>query len=323
MATPTYDDYGASDGVDNNARLVNLVGGIISLIVFLIIVGWGAKTLLRDASGVPVVEAIDGPIREAPSDPGGLQVAHQGLSVNSVASSASDGASQLGNTQLAPAPVTLDAGDQSASALQSMTPRARPVGLQSATAPLASDASALAPNAGLQQMAANMNAAMAPVSDLAPRTAPQTRPDVMVQNMVPNATENVQSASNMAVARSMRPQLRPAGVVAAPNRSSLPPLPRAAQPQTDAFDKIVPAGTPLAQMGAFDSKEVAISEWTRLKSKFSDYMGEKTPVIQVAQADGKTWYRLRLMGFEGIEQTRQFCSAIAGRGAACYPLVMR
>jgi len=45
---------------------------------------WTYKLGQRDAREVPIVAALEGPARVAPDDAGGLQVAHQGHSVNSV-----------------------------------------------------------------------------------------------------------------------------------------------------------------------------------------------------------------------------------------------
>ena len=45
---------------------------------------WTYKLGQRDAMDVPIVRAIEGPSRVSPTDPGGTQMAHQGLSVNDV-----------------------------------------------------------------------------------------------------------------------------------------------------------------------------------------------------------------------------------------------
>tara|TARA_B100000780_G_scaffold232379_1_gene172333 strand:+ start:180 stop:473 length:294 start_codon:yes stop_codon:yes gene_type:complete len=71
----------------NPAVYLNIVGAIISLMVLLGIFGWGAKMILRDSAGAPVVQALDGPMRISPKDPGGVMASHQGLTVNEVASS--------------------------------------------------------------------------------------------------------------------------------------------------------------------------------------------------------------------------------------------
>lgn len=64
---------------------------------------WGWETLSREASGVPVIQALADPMRERPADPGGRVIPHQGLSVNAVAGG--DGARPAADRViLAPAP---------------------------------------------------------------------------------------------------------------------------------------------------------------------------------------------------------------------------
>ena len=72
MANATYEAVTGTDRA-NFASYVNIVGSVISLAVFVVIFGWGIQTILRDSSGVPVVRALDGPVRIAPEVPGGLQ----------------------------------------------------------------------------------------------------------------------------------------------------------------------------------------------------------------------------------------------------------
>jgi hypothetical protein len=76
------------------AGLTNMAGAVISLALIGGIGTWGYGMVMRDVSGVPVVRALDGPMREAPGEPGGSPAAHQGLAVNEVA----------GNGAVAPPP---------------------------------------------------------------------------------------------------------------------------------------------------------------------------------------------------------------------------
>ena len=110
MANATYEAQGDSERL-NPATYANIVGAVISLAVFGGIVTWGAQTVLRDSSGVPVVRALEGPARIAPEDPGGLLVVHQGLTVNEVAGSQVIGSAN-DPLQLAPRPINLQAEDQ-------------------------------------------------------------------------------------------------------------------------------------------------------------------------------------------------------------------
>ncbi|MEO0359353.1 MAG: hypothetical protein AAF386_13915, partial [Pseudomonadota bacterium] len=168
MANATLGGYDAdaseSDSI-NPGNFVHIIGTVISLAVLLILIGWGAKTLLRDASGVPVVEALDGPVRVAPTDPGGVPASHQGLSVNAVAENASLPA-VAPDLRLAPQPVALTIDDQPTIVLQAQSPQSRPQALQAATAPLPSAGLVPTQPAGIEALAAELAAAAQPLSDL-------------------------------------------------------------------------------------------------------------------------------------------------------------
>jgi hypothetical protein len=65
--------------------LVNWAGALMSLGLIVGMSVWAVQLLMRDVSGVPVIAAIEGPMREPPADPGGTQAPHQGLAVNRIA----------------------------------------------------------------------------------------------------------------------------------------------------------------------------------------------------------------------------------------------
>ena len=72
---------------------------------------WMVNLGLRDPHDVPIVRAMEGPSRVAPTDPGGKQALHQGLAVNSVQSEG--GVASPSNTVvLAPEPSSLTDDDQ-------------------------------------------------------------------------------------------------------------------------------------------------------------------------------------------------------------------
>ncbi len=87
---------------------VRATGAVVSLALVAGVVVWGYQLAVRDVSGVPVVRALEGPMRVAPEEPGGMQAAHQGLAVNAVASEG-QAAPAPERLVLAPAPLDLDA----------------------------------------------------------------------------------------------------------------------------------------------------------------------------------------------------------------------
>ncbi|KAF0677611.1 SPOR domain-containing protein [Profundibacterium mesophilum] len=96
------------------SRMLSLSGGVVSLAMIAGTAMWGYQLVMRDVTGIPVVRALDGPMRIIPEDPGGSRADHQGLAVNEVAAVGSAGrvADQV---ILAPEPVLLSDEDRAGS----------------------------------------------------------------------------------------------------------------------------------------------------------------------------------------------------------------
>ncbi len=89
----------------------NLIGAAISLGLVIGVAIWGYKLLVRDVTGIPVVRALEGPMRVQPENPGGDAADHQGLAVNAVAADGT-AAPPADTLILAPRPVDLTGEDQ-------------------------------------------------------------------------------------------------------------------------------------------------------------------------------------------------------------------
>src|SRR5210317_1161383 len=197
-----------------------VVGASLSLALTLGIGTWGYKLMVRDVSGVPVVRALEGPMRVQPADPGGRLADNQGLAVNAVAAEGA-AAAPAERLVLAPPPIDLDdedapLGDLAAQALAARAANAqspaqaqsRPVALAGDVPPLMA-AVAAAPDADVAQLVeqlsrdatpfARENSAIAPLADAV---------DDMVQTPQPGA------AATGGLATSLRPMARPKGLVA-------------------------------------------------------------------------------------------------------------
>ena len=85
----------------------------------------------------------------------------------------------------------------------------------------------------------------------------------------------------------------------------------------------IPVGTKLVQLGAFDSADIAATEWVRMTARFPDFFAGKEQVIQQANSGGRTFFRLRATGFSDLSDARRFCAAMSAEGAACIPVVVR
>ena len=98
---------------------------------------------------------------------------------------------------------------------------------------------------------------------------------------------------------------------------------RPARGTVDIDPKSLEVGTRLAQLGAYESAEVARSEWTRISAKFGEFFDDKARVVQRAESGGRIFYRLRAHGFEDLSDARRFCSALVAGNADCIPVTMR
>ncbi|MBD3765933.1 MAG: SPOR domain-containing protein, partial [Rhodobacterales bacterium] len=87
-------------------RMINLAGAVSSVALLLGLAFWGYRVAVRDVQGVPVVRAIEGPMRIPHPDPGGTIAPHLGLAVNAVP--AAGGAAPVADRLvLAPRPADL------------------------------------------------------------------------------------------------------------------------------------------------------------------------------------------------------------------------
>lgn len=282
----------------NPAAYANIVGSVISLAVFVGIIGWGAQTILRDSSGVPVVQALDGPVRIAPEDPGGVFASHQGLTVNEVASS--QGLVALEDRlQLAPRPINLQAEDQPSATLMAAS-------------------TDLQKNSTLNLMAPERLIAAEDLSTV-DKTAEGLAETLAARTLIiPNISEADQAGSSVVSAsaglgltQSLRPRVRPA----------LFKVIQASAPAAKTSGGIS-RGTPMAQLGAFGSQDIAMEAWTDLSERHGDYLVGKPHLILKAKVGGSTIYRLRVHGFTDSAEARRLCTALNGQNAECYSVVM-
>ncbi|MEQ9693489.1 SPOR domain-containing protein [Shimia sp. SDUM112013] len=309
--------------------LVNWAGAAVSLALVAGTCVWGYKLLVRDVSGVPVVRAVEGPMRTRPEDPGGQQAAHQGLAVNAIAADG-EAAGPTDRVILAPPPINLGQDDLTATPVKvpateaTVTADAPP-----ATETIDIEAPAPLDLTQLESIEALADKLASNVTPLAPATEAEETPvkvslsDVAVapEDEAPTAAPEEKPEIIGGLKRSLRPQVRPAGLAAAPVQvASTDPI-AAAPTVTD--PETIPAGTHMVQLGAFASTEIAAAEWNKMNTRYEDYLGDKTRVIQKARSGGRDFYRLRAMGFADLSDARRLCSALKAEGADCIPVTTR
>lgn len=308
-------------------RMVNMAGAAVSLALILGIGVWGYKLIIRDVSGIPVVRAVEGPMRAQPKDPGGEPANHQGLAVNRVAAEGT-AAPTADTLHLAPRPVDLAAEDTPMPQLE-QTPQPDPQADSDAVASAEmgeveptgtpQTAALAAFRAGsIDALVAEVTRGATPISDEA-GTAPDPEPALQDGDIASEPA--VELAAGPGPARSIRPLLRPASLAAVP--VSVRAQPAAARETVEVAADKVAAGTALAQIGALESEDAARREWDRLAARFEDYLGDKTRVIQEASSGGRSFYRLRAMGFADISEARRFCAVLVSEKTDCVPVTIK
>lgn len=295
------------------ATLANWMGAVVSLGLVLGMAVWAVQLTIRDVSGVPVIEALEGPMRTPPADPGGAQAPHQGLAVNRIAEGA----------EAQPVPDRLVIAPP-------------PVELQDVTLAAAPGDGSGAPQPEMAVVTSDSVASSTPIADetgtdtaaLIDRLLQEAQADGPAQAVEAEAVAALSDepgsglipASTPGVAVSLRPAIRPAALrsvqtVARPLDASDPTVELAAAELQD--------GTRLVQLGAFDTAEIARDEWARLAGQFPDYFVERPRVIEEASSGGQAFYRLRAAGFDDLAGARRFCAVLVAQGAACIPVTVR
>ncbi len=302
--------YEGSSAIHRYDRMVHLAGAATSVALLVGAVFWGYELAVRDVTGVPVMRALGGAMRVAPADPGGDIAGHQGLSVNAVAAAGTS--VPLPQTlYLAPAAQGLAEEDQAG--------LSQPVATSSDTSSALNDL----PIVG---------ASFAATTSLVATEIPTADQDAVAAALAEalGAPEADAVVTNVALVSSLRPMPRPAAraapaLLSDPIAQSSAQTDAAAPAQTAAEvdPSTIAVGTRLVQLGAFDDGETARTDWARIVGRFPELMANKSLVVQPAESGGRTFYRLRAVGFADEDEARRFCTALLAENATCIPVAQK
>jgi hypothetical protein len=317
-----YDVGPPTSGAGRWQGMVNVAGAATSIALVIGIGVWGYQLAVRDVSGIPVVRALSGPMRVAPQEPGGVVAAHVGLSVNDIA--AEGAATSLPEQMvLAPRPVELSLEDQPVEAL-AQVPEAT---LASLSADVSGEVTIepLVPVLPVEEPTEATTDDISAPADLAPDAMEAAVAGALAEALAPEgeAVAIVEPAPPGAVLKSPRPERRPEGDG---SEEILVPVALATTAMVSSGEvdaATLTPGTRLVQLGAFDDEVGARAEWERLRVKFGDIIAPKTLVLQTAQSGGRSFVRLRALGFDDEADARRFCSALLAEDAACIPVTYR
>ncbi len=317
---------GAADG----ARLFNIIGAMVSVALVAGLAVGTYRLVLRDVSGVPVVRALEGPMRIQPEDPGGAVAPHQGLAVNGVAA-AGGSAGPVHSVRLSPPAMVLSAED-----VPAVAPAAPAAGAGLAGGEVTS--AAQRPGTGLPMSGRggeiNADAAVAEalgfsgLSDMSgagtsdtpivviPKSVPGVnhsprpvrRPAHFAGLVVPTRTVDVSApASAAATPPPARPMTRP-------NRSDLV-LGREIAPEA-----IDPASR-MVQLGTYKSADEARVQWQAFARMNPVLFHQRDWTVERSVAGGTPFFRLRAVGFVDLDDARGFCAALIAAAGTCVPVL--
>lgn len=305
MAEQATYGYGTNEsGVPQLGALASLTtwtGAVLSLTLVVGLCVWGYKIAIRDVSEVPVIKALEGPYRIQPEDPGGETAAYQGLAVNKVQAEGSV-EKPAESVVLAPDPVNLEDEDSA--------PSSRSV--QDRIAELGSEPKKMT------DLSASLDG-----EDESP-LADQDVGDAVAEAILTAEADarRAQIARMPGVKRSPRPKPRLL-VAALTGRTMTDAMPEAVVTDIEVDPASIEPGTKMAQLGAYDDRDTAVREWDNIVAHHGDLIGARKRLIQEAESGGRSFYRLRLVGFDDATETRRLCSALLARGAPCIPVTAR
>lgn len=279
-------------------------GAALSLFLLAGAIGWSYQLIVRDVNQIPIVRAQLGPLRVAPDNPGGLTAANQGLSVTQLAVNEKPLLSN--EIYLAPAAEILNEENLALKVTEEY------------------GSNKVDGSFEIKEVNAENSMNLEALPDQ--KEVDSRSNDVGVLSKVAFSQKKIEIENAVSLALSitnepdkslswLRPKIRPVGFYRNGNITedqivSNEPMPK------------LPIGSAVVQLGAFDSKSLAESEWQRFEKILGSILIPKKMVVQKAESGGKIFYRLRASGFSDISDARQFCTAISDK-VACIPVVTR
>jgi len=279
-------------------------GAALSLFLLAGAIGWSYQLIVRDVNQIPIVRAQLGPLRVAPDNPGGLTAANQGLSVTQLAVNEKPLLSN--EIYLAPAAEILNQANLALKVTEEYESNKVDGAFE------------------IKEVNAENSMNLEALPDQKEVDIRSNDVGVLSKAAFSQKKIEIENAVSLALSITndpdkslswLRPKIRPVGFYRNGNITedqivSNEPMPK------------LPIGSAVVQLGAFDSKSLAESEWQRFEKILGSILIPKKMVVQKAESGGKIFYRLRASGFSDISDARQFCTAISDK-VACIPVVTR
>ena len=279
-------------------------GAALSFFLLVGAIGWSYQLIVRDINQIPIVRAQLGPLRVAPDDPGGLTAANQGLSVTQLAVNEKPLLSN--EIHLAPAAEILNAEHLALQVTEDVksntddgTFEIKEVNAENSI--------------NLKEVSNEIEVDTGSKKEVVLSKVAFSQKKIEIENAVSLALSITDDPVDSLTL--LRPKIRP--MISRLNNKTT-----GDQLVNNELISKLPIGSAVVQLGAFENKNLAKSEWQRFEKLLGSILFSKKMIVQKAESGGKIFYRLRASGFDDISDARQFCSAISDR-VACIPVVTR
>lgn len=283
------------------------LGAVLSVALIFGAGGWVWQLMQRDVAGVPVVRALEGPLRVAPENPGGRQASHQGLSVNELAAAQDE--APRDTIVLAPAPLDLAAEDRTPARTLDEQPQ-HSAEFEEQPIPVALQQEFIEPMAsagtGLGFTSPTRRAVSASPRPPARETGQLDQSRMAALAAPPSAAFGSGVADDLASSVASSVAMGLSGVR-----------------ELDVDPATIGPGTRLVQLGAYDDVATARAAWDQLASRFNPLLDDRGRVIEAAHSGGSVFYRLRAHGFSDERDARRFCAALVDQQIDCIPVLIR
>ena len=279
-------------------------GAALSFFLLVGAIGWSYQLIVRDINQIPVVRAQLGPLRVAPDDPGGLTAANQGLSVTQLAVNEKPLLSN--EIHLAPAAEILNAEHLALQVTEDVKSNIDDGAFEIKEVNAEN-------SINLKEVSNEIEVDTGSNKEVVHSKVAFSQKKIEIENAVSLALSITDDPVDSLTL--LRPKIRP--MTFRLNNKTTGDQVVNNEPISN-----LPMGSAVVQLGAFENKNLAKSEWQRFEKLLGSILFSKKMIVQKAESGGKIFYRLRASGFDDISDARQFCSAISDR-VACIPVVTR
>ena len=274
--------------------IVNWAGALLSIIILITLIIWGFSLNVSDSAEIPVVKAKIKELRVVSEEPGGQIVNYQGLSVNNVQE---QGSAQSAATRiiLAPEPIELIEEDINISIIGNSR--------------VANEPKVSSLNNGDEENKKEIINVLDGIS-----------PFAVVISVIPKIRNLYGTHSLDKIIENNDVDLTPGtdDKIIENNAVDLTPGTKVKIKATNEVS--LKSGTNLVQFGFYPTKQKAQKVWSDLMINNSSVFKNKKRIIQNVNIRGNNSYRLTVVGFSGLGESKDFCLFLRDSLPTCLPM---